>query len=294
MKSYKQTAFGPTHFVDHGGAGPTTVLVHGLGGSTTNWNAVAPRLANRSHVVAMDLPGFGLTPPGRDFKLTTHQAALEAFIETLETPVTLIGNSTGGLISEMVAATRPELVSRLILISPATPWVFPDDRLDWPTVYRLLIQATPIIGAAYGRYMLRRYTPEELVRLGFQSVAYKAGRVPLEIVEDTIDLHRVRRHLPWATRATNRTATSVALLYARKGEFARMVRQIEAPTLVLQGLEDHIISPTAVEWLCSLRPEWMLIQMDDTGHTPQLDAPLRTVGIIEEWLAASDPVSLGA
>lgn len=38
---------GPVHFKDHGGDGPTMVLIHGLGGSYLNWATVGPRLAKR-------------------------------------------------------------------------------------------------------------------------------------------------------------------------------------------------------------------------------------------------------
>ena len=38
------------------------LLVHGLGGAHLNWMAVAPGLADRHHVYALDLPGFGRSP----------------------------------------------------------------------------------------------------------------------------------------------------------------------------------------------------------------------------------------
>src|SRR5262245_36769441 len=61
---------GPVHFIDFGGSGPPMVLVHGLGGSAVNWLAVGPALAQRARVVALDLPGFGRTPPaGRSTRL---------------------------------------------------------------------------------------------------------------------------------------------------------------------------------------------------------------------------------
>jgi hypothetical protein len=40
-----------------------------------------------------------------------------------------------------------------------------------------------------------------------------------------------------------------------------------------------------VAWLCSLRLDWLLVEMEDTGHTPQLDAPMRTISILEPWVA---------
>jgi pimeloyl-ACP methyl ester carboxylesterase len=65
-----------------------------------------------------------------------------------------------------------------------------------------------------------------------------------------------------------------------------MVRKIMAPTLVLHGVDDPIVSRTAVEWLCWMRPDWTFIQMEDTGHTPQIDAPIRTLSLVEPWLTS--------
>jgi pimeloyl-ACP methyl ester carboxylesterase len=73
-----------------------------------------------------------------------------------------------------------------------------------------------------------------------------------------------------------------------------MVRRVEAATLVVHGVSDHIVSPTAVEWLCSLQPEWELVQMDDTGHTPQMDAPLRFLSVVEPWLSPARAEAVGA
>ena len=75
-----------------------------------------------------------------------------------------------------------------------------------------------------------------------------------ELIESSREMARIRTNLPWAEHATARTATSIAAFYARRSSFVEMVRGVEAPTLVVQGVSDHIVSPTSVEWLCSLRP----------------------------------------
>jgi pimeloyl-ACP methyl ester carboxylesterase len=294
MGDYVTASTGPVHKVEYGGSGDLIVLVHGLGGSTANWLGVRTGLARHGRVVAIDLPGFGLSPPARDFRLETHRQAIEDFIEVEGAPATLIGNSTGGLLSEMVASHRPDLVDRLVLVAPASPPVFPDPRFHWPTGIRLALQATPGVGVGFGRRFVKVHTPEELVRLSMQMITHSMGRVPLEVIEASVDMARIRKELPWTAEATARTATSIAAFYANRAGYIRMIRAISAPTLVVQGFSDHIVSPTAVENVCSLRPDWKLVQMPDTGHTPQMDAPLRFLAEVEPWLSEMSARAVGA
>jgi len=278
------TAAGPLHWKDYGGSGETIVLVHGLGGSIANWEAIGPKLARFARVTALDLPGFGLSPPGPDWSLQTQAHAVEAFIEEVSGTAILFGNSLGGLLSEMIAAGSPEIVERLILVSPATPPRLGDPRIHWPTARRLLVQATPGVGVSVSRYLLNRNTSEEMVKLTLASVAHKPSRIPVDMIESFVTLAEIRRQIPWAIHAVPSTATSIAKLFRRPRDFVEIIREITAPTLVIHGLEDRIVSPTSVEWLCSLRPDWDLIQLEDTGHTPQLDAPVRLVENISGWL----------
>jgi len=55
---------GPVHYREWTGPvdGPVFLCLHGLGGSNLNWALVAPGLASRGRVLAVDLAGFGLTP----------------------------------------------------------------------------------------------------------------------------------------------------------------------------------------------------------------------------------------
>jgi pimeloyl-ACP methyl ester carboxylesterase len=59
MQSVTVDLDGPYHYADYGGDGPPMVLLHGIGGSHINWMLVAPKLAERFHVYALDLIGFG-------------------------------------------------------------------------------------------------------------------------------------------------------------------------------------------------------------------------------------------
>lgn len=288
MFEYLDLPSGPIHWKDYGGSGDTIVMVHGLGGSIANWDLIGPRLTGDWRVVALDLPGFGLTPPGRNWSLDTHAKAIVELVEHLETPVILMGNSMGGLLSEKVAAERPDLVSGLVLLAPATPPRVPDPHIHWPTARRLIVNATPLLGPALSRRLLSTMTPRELINDSIARITHKPGRVPLDLIESFVRLAEIRANFPWTADAIPKTGQSIRALFLRRGEFVSMVRQITTPTLVVQGVEDRIISRTAVEWLCFIRPDWELIQLEDTGHTPQIDAPIRTLSVIRPWLEGAE------
>ena len=110
---------GPLVLGDYGGDGPAMLMIHGIGGAKINWMLLAPLLAQRFHVRALDLPGFGETPlAGRRAGLDAQRDLVSRCIdEVVGAPVVLVGHSMGGLIAMMVASRRPELVDRLVLFA---------------------------------------------------------------------------------------------------------------------------------------------------------------------------------
>jgi pimeloyl-ACP methyl ester carboxylesterase len=284
MVKAESRALSDLNWRDYGGTGDTMLAVHGLGGSVANWDAVGPLLAKNRRVLALDLPGFGLSPPQSDYRLETHSAAVVRFIEVLGTSVHLMGNSMGGLVSEFVAAARPDLVETLILLSPATPLRWPDPHFNFLTSLRLGIEAIPLVGAQLLKAVGNRLTPDEIVDLSLRMITYDPTRVPLDVVDSLVDTATERSNFEWAATAINQSASSIAWHYRRPRDFVAMIRDISAPTLLVQGAADHIVSPSGVKWLASLRSDWAYVEMADTGHTPQLDAPVRLTKIVEEWL----------
>ncbi|MGB8349072.1 MAG: alpha/beta fold hydrolase [Gaiella sp.] len=89
---------------------PPLVCVHGLSGSSRWWTRVTALIDRHVPLVLSDVP--------RSLKPSEVETWLAGRIEELEPPVDLAGHSLGALVSVRVAALRPELVRRLVLISP--------------------------------------------------------------------------------------------------------------------------------------------------------------------------------
>ncbi|GAB1257360.1 hypothetical protein NBRC116494_18620 [Aurantivibrio plasticivorans] len=97
------------------------LLVHGIGGSFTDWLDVIKFMAGQYHVIAVDLPGFGrseepltqLSP--QNYSKFLHWVSDEA----ARSPLVVIGHSMGAAISLQFAADYPDLVQRLVLVDTA-------------------------------------------------------------------------------------------------------------------------------------------------------------------------------
>ncbi|MGE0025534.1 MAG: alpha/beta fold hydrolase [Thermoleophilia bacterium] len=95
------------------------VMLHGLGVSAASLGPLAERLAERHAVAVVDLPGFGRTSAGRVWTTAEVAEAVATAIERRSfRGVTLVGHSWGCHVAAMLAAAHPELVSRLVLLSP--------------------------------------------------------------------------------------------------------------------------------------------------------------------------------
>jgi pimeloyl-ACP methyl ester carboxylesterase len=111
--------------------GPVFVLVHGIGMSHRYLARLQDELVPAGTVHAVDLPGFGGTArPARRMSIADGAAALGGALDALgASGVVLVGHSMGAQFVTELAAQRPDLVSHLVLIGPAT-----DPRRAHPVV----------------------------------------------------------------------------------------------------------------------------------------------------------------
>ncbi len=109
------------HYRDEG-MGTPILFLHGFGASLHYWQDWVDKLVKKYRVITLDLPGFGLSDaPSKDkidVKFYLHYILdLLKMLEVKECHV--IGNSFGGWLAWEMAVDHPELVKRLVLISPA-------------------------------------------------------------------------------------------------------------------------------------------------------------------------------
>ncbi|MFZ3499111.1 alpha/beta fold hydrolase [Streptomyces sp. 5.8] len=134
------------------GTGPALVLVHGTGsgGSAVNWGQTRPRFTADHTVITPDLSGSDrTTDDGGPLTVEGLAAQVIAVIEDAGTgPVDLLGFSMGAPVSAAVAALRPDLVRRLILVSG---WAHTEGDEYLRNLFTLWQQLGASDPAAFGR-----------------------------------------------------------------------------------------------------------------------------------------------
>lgn len=103
------------------GSGPAVVLLHGLGGNSTNWVFNTPALSQKHRVIVPDQVGFGDSDkPFINYRVATYVDFLDKFLEGLKVErTTLVGNSMGGWVAAAYALKHPAKVERLVLVDAA-------------------------------------------------------------------------------------------------------------------------------------------------------------------------------
>jgi pimeloyl-ACP methyl ester carboxylesterase len=276
---------GPVHFLDFGGDGDPVLLVHGLGGSALNWMAVAPRLAERHRVLAIDLAGFGRTPLfHRSAAVGANAHLVHEFIQqVISDPVTLIGNSMGGHIAILEAADHPRWVRSLVLVDPAVPGM--TVRAPDPALMAVAAALSiPGLAEALLDRRFRQLGPERLVERVLALVCADPARVDPAVGAAHVELARERGHLgAQGSRAFVQASRSLALRMADPRFWAR-VRLVQAPALVIHGSLDRLIPLAAARELVRRRPDWKLEVIEGAGHVPMMETPDQFMGVLSKGM----------
>jgi len=263
----------PFNYVDIGsGDGDPVVLVHGLGGQWQNWLENIPRLAESRRVVAMDLPGFGLTPESEDdeeITITRYGHWVNELADRLGLEkVDLVGNSMGGYIAAEVAIQFPERVSRLVLVSAAG--ISSAETIQAP------ILTFGRIAAALAANSVTRYR-------------YLAARP----ITRHISLALVARH-PRLLKADlayevffkggGKPGFDDALRASLDYDFRDRLPDVKVPTLIVWGERDSIIPTRDADEFERVIEDSRKIVMEDCGHIPMAERPQTFNDLLVEFL----------
>jgi pimeloyl-ACP methyl ester carboxylesterase len=253
------------------GAGPTVLFVHGLLVNGALWRKVVPELAPDFRCIAPDWPlgshevplgeGADLTPPGMAQLIADFMAALEL------DDVTLVGNDSGGALSQLVVTRHPERVGRLVLT--------PCDAFDNfpPRMFHYLGWVAKAPGGlsvmvASMRLRMNRRTP---IAFGWLTKRRLPDAVSDHYVEPVIRDRRIRED----ARAFILGVDSEYTLAA-----AEKLREFERPALLAWAPEDRFFPIAHAERLAELLPDARLERIEDSRTFVSEDQPQRLAELI--------------
>jgi pimeloyl-ACP methyl ester carboxylesterase len=248
---------------------PAVVLVHDFLVSHLEYDDVIDELAERFHVIAPDLPGFGESekpsPARYAYGIESGAEAIADLIAAFGVGrAHVIGHGMGAAIALTLAADHPELVQRLVL----------EGALCYPVPRKLKarLPLVPILGGIlfkqlYGRAMFRKTMRDEVFR-----------------PQSTLPLERIDRHYDlFNTPSARESAHAVmrAILDTR-ATVARVTR-VSTPTLVVWGREDKR-QPVASANRLAREIQGAKLEIMDAGHSPHEEYPHAFVALVTQFL----------
>ncbi|MGW5422768.1 alpha/beta fold hydrolase [Streptomyces sp. NPDC003943] len=265
---------------------PPALYVHGLGGSSQNWSDLMPLLADLVDGEAVDLPGFGDSPPPDDgnYSVTGHARAVIRLLDAAgRGPVHLIGNSMGGAVATRVAAVRPDLVRTLTLISPALPELRVQ-RSAWPTA----LLAAPGIASLFAR-LTKDWTAEQRVK-GVLSLCYgDPGRVSEEGLRHAVEEMERRLELPYFWDAMARSSRGIVDAYTLGGQHGlwRQAERVLAPTLLVYGGRDRLVGYRMARRAAAAFRRSTLLTLPEAGHVAMMEYPETVAAAVRELITGA-------
>jgi pimeloyl-ACP methyl ester carboxylesterase len=245
-----------------GDGDPELVLLHGGAQNAHTWDTVA--LALRRPLIAVDLPGHGRSDwrPDRDYWPVRNAEAIAAVASALAgRAAAVVGMSLGGLTAIRLAATRPDLVRRLVVVD-VTPGVTAE-------------KSAPIAEFVQGPEVFGSF--DELLE---RTVTYNPTRSVSSLRRGV--LHNARE-LPdgrWAWRYDRLRPPGGQL------DFAALwadLSAVTAPVMLVCGSASGVVSDEDRAEFRRRQPSARLETVDGAGHSIQGDRPVELAALIDDF-----------
>ncbi|MDI6830997.1 MAG: alpha/beta hydrolase [Actinomycetota bacterium] len=250
------------------GKGDPVILLHGWNATGKQWLHNLKALGQRHRAIAPDLPGHGDSEMG-DFAFHLDGMAdfLESFRKALRLPpFHLVGHSLGGCIALHYAATRPEMVRKLVLVSTPTRRAGIGLKAYLPGLPRL-------VSLTY------RFRNESVLKWMF----YRGLHKP-----EYQDLEFVRANVRAALKNTC-GALAAAAGMIRKLDLTEDLRAVANPTLIVFGDKDRSVNPGEALRQKQELPRPYLAMITASGHCPHCERPDLFNAVVREFLEAEEP-----
>ncbi|TFZ06724.1 alpha/beta fold hydrolase [Ramlibacter henchirensis] len=233
------------------GAGPTVLMLHGVGGGHLAFAPQVESLASSGYrAVAWDMPGYGRSAPIEPYTFKGLAESCITLIESLRCEnVVLLGHSMGGMVAQEVVARRPHLVSRLVLCGTSAAFGEPDG--EWQRQF--IAQRTAALNEG-----------QTMAQLAEKLVPQMVG--PGSLPEGV----RLATHcMSQVNPSTYRRALEAMLTFDRRANLP----QIHVPTLLVAGEHDRNAPPALMKKMAKAIIGSTYLELPGIGHLQNLEAP---------------------
>jgi pimeloyl-ACP methyl ester carboxylesterase len=235
---------------------PALLLIHGSGFSGASWSPVVAALAGHRHVIRVDLPGCGQSPPSLSYDVPVQAGRVAAVLGDLGLRgVTAVGHSSGGYVATALAEQRPDLVRSLALISTGPSL---DALLPQPFLLRVLLAPPlgPLLWSRRSDAMIRR------------AISVTCAR-PVDVPDDLVADVRGTAYRTFRTVLRRNTA------YITERSVPERLAAVEVPMLVVFGAADPRWEPSSAHQYDAV-PNARVELLPGVGHIPMFEAPEAT------------------
>ncbi len=257
------------------GAGPPVLLLHGQPGSSVSWAPLVPLLEDHHHLLVPDRPGYGTSRAPAQGMAANADAVAGLLEERSDGPATVVAHSWAGGAAVLLAASRPDLVSGLVLIGAACTV----DSLD--ATDRLLgRRGVGDVLAVSGLVAMGEVLPR-VRRLSRLVSADRRDRFLATLPDQGIlggergALGRHRRSFMVEQRA----------LLAELPTVEAALGEVRCPATVVTGQWDVVVRPSSGETLARALPRAELVALERSGHFAARDEPEAVAGVIAAMAA---------
>ncbi|BCB76456.1 alpha/beta hydrolase [Phytohabitans flavus] len=245
---------------------PVLLLIHGSGFSSGTWKPVVPALAEHHHVVRVDLPGCGQSPPAPSYDVPAQARRVAAMLDDLGLrPAAVVGHSSGGYVATALAEQCPDLVRSLVLISTGPS---PDAFLPQPFILRVLL-APPLGPLIWSR------RSDAMIRKGISATCARPVDIPDDVVAE----------LRPTTYRTLRSVLRQNTAYITEQSVPARLAALKVPLLAIFGAADPRWEPSSVHQYEAV-PNARVELLPGVGHIPAFEAPEATSELLLDFTAA--------
>lgn len=251
---------------DRRGTGKPLLLIHGIGSSHHAWDMIIDGLTAHRDVIAVDLPGFGDTPPlAVETTISSLADAVTDFLRENDlTGIDAVGNSMGArLVLEL--ARRGGVLGAVVSLDPGGFW----QGWEIPFFYQSVRVSAQLVNAL--QPVLPALTSNPVSRtLLFAQFSARPWKIPASVA-----LNELRAFTP--TPAFSELLNNLAHGERQQGAPAG---SIPLPLVIGWGRQDLVCRPSQSKLAMTLFPDAHLHWFSPCGHVPQIDVPDETIQLI--------------